>query len=90
MRVAFRVHGRVQGVGFRYFVLDHARLLDLKGWVRNAPDGTVHGVVEGEPLTLDEFRDWLSRGSDASHVARLDWDPLVASQSLPHPFEIHR
>lgn len=90
MRVAFEVHGRVQGVGFRYFVLDHALLLDLAGWVRNAPDGAVQGVAEGTSAALETLHDQLSRGPVSAHVTRLDWSPLVASQSLPHPFEIHR
>jgi acylphosphatase len=90
MRIAFRIQGRVQGVGFRYFVLDHALLLDLAGWVRNAPDGSVEGAAEGEASALEGFHDHLARGPQAAHVTQLDWSPLLASQSLPHPFEIHR
>ena len=41
------VHGRVQGVSFRYFVMECARRLDLFGWVRNRYDGTVEVMVEG-------------------------------------------
>ena len=39
--------GTVQGVGFRYTVLDYARQLSLKGWVKNLPDGRVEVLVEG-------------------------------------------
>ena len=41
------VRGRVQGVGFRYWVLEQARAQGLKGWVRNCPDGTVEVEAEG-------------------------------------------
>ncbi len=46
------VAGRVQGVGFRYFVRQTARRLGLAGWVRNERDGTVRVVAEGPPAAL--------------------------------------
>ncbi len=45
-RLRVRINGRVQGVGFRHFVMTRARELELNGWVRNARDGAV--VVEAE------------------------------------------
>ncbi|RLD95512.1 MAG: acylphosphatase, partial [Bacteroidetes bacterium] len=41
------VHGRVQGVGFRYAARNQARSLGLKGWVENQPDGSVRTLVQG-------------------------------------------
>ncbi|HWQ10325.1 MAG TPA: acylphosphatase [Holophaga sp.] len=90
MRMAFCVHGRVQGVGFRYHVLEEAWNLGLAGWVHNEYDGTVGGEVEGEPLLLEEFRRALERGPSMAYVTRLDWSPLVEGQSLPLPFEVRR
>lgn len=87
MRMAFSVHGRVQGVGFRYYVLEQAWGLGIRGWVRNEYDGTVIGEASGEPLPLEEFRRSLERGPAMSHVTRLDWTPLAEGQSLPLPFE---
>ncbi|MCQ8894659.1 MAG: acylphosphatase [Methanolinea sp.] len=49
------VSGRVQGVGYRYFVRDVALRLGVAGWVRNNPDGTVSVVAEGERDTLEKF-----------------------------------
>ena len=46
-RLELRVAGRVQGVGFRMFVVDEARALGLRGWVANEPDGAVRIVAEG-------------------------------------------
>jgi acylphosphatase len=90
MRMAFKVHGRVQGVGFRWFVLEAAESLGLGGWVRNEYDGTVSGEVDGDPLLLEDFRRQLERGPAMAYVSRLDWTPLDAGQSLPLPFEVRR
>lgn len=90
MRMAFQVHGRVQGVGFRYFVLDQAEGLGLAGWVRNEYDGTVTGEASGEPDVMEAFRRELERGPAMAYVTRLDWTPLSEGQSLPFPFEVRR
>ncbi|ABB39240.1 acylphosphatase [Oleidesulfovibrio alaskensis G20] len=47
-RIACTVHGRVQGVGFRYWTKRKAAALGLRGWVKNAPDGTVMLEAAGE------------------------------------------
>jgi len=90
MRVAFKVHGRVQGVGFRYFVLECAQNLGLGGWVRNDYDGTVAGEAFGEALLLEALRKELERGPNMAYVTRLDWMPLDGAQSPPLPFEVRR
>jgi acylphosphatase len=56
------VHGRVQGVGFRYFVLSHARSLRLVGTVRNLADGSVEVYAEGERAALAHLERDLRRG----------------------------
>ena len=62
------VEGEVQGVSFRYFVVDRAGLLKVNGWVRNRWDGTVEVVAEGEQQTLDNLLSALRRGPPAAHV----------------------
>jgi acylphosphatase len=90
VRVAFRVHGDVQGVGYRRFAARAAQDLDLAGWVRNEPDGTVGGEVEGPEAALEIFRARLAEGPPFATVSRLDWSPPDMRSSLPHPFEIRR
>ena len=89
-RMSFRVHGDVQGVGFRRFAQREAQALDLAGWVRNELDGSVRGEVEGPNAALEAFRARLAEGPAFGRVDRLDWTPLDVRSSLPHPFEIRR
>jgi acylphosphatase len=70
-RLHARVHGRVQGVGFRYFVLNAATGLGLVGWARNRWDGTVEVVAEGELDQLKSLVDVLHRGSPSSKVTEV-------------------
>jgi acylphosphatase len=71
-RVHARVYGRVQGVNFRYYTTRTARRLGLKGWVANRRDGTVEAVAEGNRSDLEEFVDFLQRGSPAASVEDID------------------
>ena len=66
------VHGRVQGVGFRYYVLTRARSLGLTGSVANRPDGTVRVVAEGPDSDLDELLTLLERGPSSARVERVE------------------
>ena len=66
------VHGRVQGVGFRYFVQSAAGRLGLVGNVRNRRDGTVEIAVEGDEAVIEEFLKEVRKGPPFSRVDRLD------------------
>jgi len=90
MPIAFRVHGEVQGVGYRRFAQREARMLSLAGWARNEPDGTVSGAAAGSEAALEAFRTRLAQGPPFGRVSRLDWEALDVRSSLPFPFEIHR
>ena len=71
------VHGYVQGVGFRYYVLSRARLASVYGFVRNRPDGTVEVVAEGERVALEQLLEAVERGpigASVSYVER-EWLP---------------
>ena len=73
------VHGRVQGVGFRVYVLRHARGLGLEGWVANESSGRVHCVAEGARDRLEELVEALREGPPAALVDRVDLSWLVAT-----------
>lgn len=76
------VSGRVQGVGFRYFTVAEARRLGLRGWVRNAPDGSVEIVAEGPPERLRELVAWCRHGPPSAHVSEVRCAPLDGGQPL--------
>ena len=91
MRRHVVVRGRVQGVGFRWFVREHARTLRLAGWVRNRPDGMVELEVEGPPEKVAELMTYVAEGPDGAVVAAVEDVQLsAATASLPAPFTIER
>jgi acylphosphatase len=71
MVLHFLIQGRVQGVGFRWFVHREASELELHGWVRNTEDGDVEVVVSGAPEDLNELRGSLKKGPRGSRVDRV-------------------
>jgi acylphosphatase len=64
----FIVRGRVQGVGFRWFVEREAHILQIKGWVRNNSDGSVEVLAMGMREQLAELRGRLQEGPRAARV----------------------
>jgi len=66
------VSGSVQGVGFRYFVMGHADVLQLQGWVRNTMRGEVEVVVEGARPDLEHFLNFLKSGPRSAYVTKVD------------------
>jgi acylphosphatase len=79
VRLDARVIGRVQGVGFRYFVLDWAAALQVHGWVANESDGSVRCVAEGPRTTLERLVDRLREGPGGARVDRVEEVWLPAS-----------
>jgi acylphosphatase len=69
------VEGAVQGVGFRYFILHHAQLLPLNGYVRNLSDGRVEIEVEGEKSAIEQLFDFAKRGPRLAQVenVKIEW-----------------
>jgi len=66
------IRGRVQGVFFRAETRDRARSLGLSGWVRNAPDGSVEAVFEGDRERIVSILDWCRLGPGLAEVDGLD------------------
>lgn len=74
-RARFAVRGRVQGVGFRWFVQDAARRLGLAGWVRNEPDGSVSAEAEGPRDVVERLIAATRSGPPGARVTTVavDW-----------------
>jgi acylphosphatase len=84
-------HGRVQGVGFRWFVRERARQLNVRGWVKNRADGAVEVAAAGDAQSLERFRRLLSEGPPGARVSGLDELPASGVETdLPEPFAIVR
>lgn len=73
----FFVSGRVQGVGFRYFVQDHAAVEGVHGYVRNLPDGRVEALVEGEEESVLRVERAIRRGPPSARVEQVTADDVV-------------
>ena len=83
VRLTAWVHGRVQGVGFRWWTRARALELGLTGFAANKPDGRVHVVARGPRPACESLLDLLRSDSTPGHVDRVveDWapagDPMV-------------
>ena len=89
-RLHVRVTGRVQGVGFRWFVREEARRLGLSGWVTNLSGGEVEVVAGGEASSLERLRRALQVGPNGAQVERVEEIQDATADSLPYPFSIVR
>lgn len=67
-RARIVVRGDVQGVGFRYYVMQKAQEMRLKGYVQNLPNGEVEAVVEGDKLFIDDIYRAMQRGPTKAKV----------------------
>ena len=75
------VSGRVQGVGYRFFVLESAERLGVTGWVRNLPDGRVEAEVQGTSDAIENLLSDLRTGPRLSHVTSVDVQELSGNSS---------
>ncbi len=72
-----RLFGRVQGVGFRYYILQKAHKLHIKGFVRNEPDGTVYIEAEApDEKTMNIFIEYLKQGPALARVDKYQVNDL--------------
>jgi acylphosphatase len=70
--VHLKARGRVQGVGYRMYAQEEAERLGLTGWVRNAHDGSVEAVAEGDEPALEDFVKWCRKGPPAARVTDVE------------------
>jgi acylphosphatase len=77
-RISVRIKGRVQGVFFRDHTEQQALRLNLRGWVRNLPDGSVEAEVEGETAAVETMIEWFHQGSPLSQVSAVQVVDLPA------------
>ncbi len=71
-RLHVLVHGKVQGVNFRWVTYEKALQLDLVGWIKNTPDRKVEAIFEGEKEDLEEMLKFVKAGPPASRVRTVE------------------
>jgi acylphosphatase len=88
-KVRVIIKGRVQGVGFRYWIQDKARDLGLGGWVRNRPDGSVEALFAGPEAAVREMLAACWRGPNFSRVTTVT-EQDAGDEDAPIAFHITR
>jgi acylphosphatase len=86
MTLRFRVHGRVQGVGFRHFVARRAAALGVRGHAANLPDGSVEVLAIGEAGALASLEEALRTGPPGSRVIGVDKSEISDEPDGPKSF----
>ena len=76
----YLVRGRVQGVGFRWFVEREAHILQIAGWIRNNPDSTVEVLAQG---TRDQLAGLHQRLREGPRAARVDEVEVTDADPIP-------
>ena len=79
----FLVSGRVQGVGFRWYVMESASAEGITGWVRNVPDGAVEIVAEGDADAMERFERAVRCGPGRARVDDVVTDVLAPTGRFP-------
>jgi acylphosphatase len=84
--VTVRVTGRVQGVAFRWYAVQEAERLGVRGWVRNEPDESVAAHLEGDDRAVEAMVEWCRHGPSSARVRHVA--VTEAHPSGPTAFEI--
>jgi acylphosphatase len=83
------VRGVVQGVGYRYAMIETAKALQLAGWVRNRHDGTVEAFAQGTTEAVTRLIDWARRGPPAARVSHVEVVEAEVDEALGR-FDLYR
>ena len=88
MRLSFRITGKIQGVGYRWFIKETAEKHDVSGWVRNAPEGAVEGEAQGSMPALDDFLKELKSGHPLAAAEKMETQEMLDQEAGEKDFYI--
>lgn len=77
-----KIQGRVQGVSFRYYARRQVELWGIAGWIRNAGDGSVEALVQGEEEAVNRFTEWARKGPSMADVTRVHEEACELEDSV--------
>ncbi|MCX9155035.1 acylphosphatase [Niveibacterium sp. 24ML] len=80
------ITGSVQGVGYRWWMVQAAERLGVDGWVRNRRDGSVEAFVRGPAVAVDALAEWAHRGPPAARVVQVLRTPAEDDPSVTRDF----
>lgn len=86
--IHLEIAGRVQGVGFRWFVRQQARRLGVDGWAVNTRSGTVEVVAKGGNEALKQLEAALAQGPSGAIVKSVTELPAIAEDEIPDGFDV--
>ncbi len=88
MEVCFRaiISGKVQGVFFRANTKKQAQKLNLVGYAKNLPDGTVEVIACGDEKDIEILKKWLQHGPDTAHVTAVQFE-IISNKKFTN-FEV--
>lgn len=86
--IHLEIAGRVQGVGFRWFVRQQARRLGIAGWAVNTSTGTVEIVAKGEPGALKQLESAVGQGPSGAIVKSVTELAAIAEDEIPEGFDV--
>ncbi|MDA3839853.1 MAG: acylphosphatase [Patescibacteria group bacterium] len=87
IQYAIKIKGDVKGIGFRFWLKQRARDLDLVGFVRNQDNGNVYTLVQGTKENLDDYLDSCSEGPELAKVKKVEHEESEIDEGLEN-FEI--
>lgn len=90
LEVRITIHGRVQGVGYRWFALESAHRLGVTGWATNDTDGSVVVEARGRAESIDAFVAALRDGPPHARVTEVRSSPRSSTEPMPDHFTILR
>ncbi len=82
LSVIVDVTGRVQGVGYRYYVQNIAVQFGIKGWVRNMEDGSVKAFLYGSPENVHSIISYMKKGPGSAFIEKLVWRESAADENI--------
>jgi acylphosphatase len=88
--IHLEVRGRVQGVGFRWYVMEIAQELKLAGWVKNRPDGIVEIAAAGDGAAIAKLEAAVRAGPPGAYVEEVRQLAVIVPNTLGSPFGIAR